>query len=162
PFVSADGGCNLDIHVAPDCYPLYLGLDTDALFAAARPFAADGRALLGPSDAHALLLCAPNAATDKFGPFAARKHVDALRPLSLRADLDWKEIGRRLRARRLVLPARAFLALLCALGAEEARVPAALRRPPGGLRGGEYRRVLADTLALYPAEPGLPAVLRRE
>ena len=32
PFMSADGGVNLDIHVQPDSYPLHLGLDCEALF----------------------------------------------------------------------------------------------------------------------------------
>ena len=78
PYVSADGACNVDIHVHPDCYPAYRSLTTERVFADAVALHAGEMAFRAPSPGHAFLLCATNAAKDKFGPFAARKLVDAM------------------------------------------------------------------------------------
>jgi hypothetical protein len=162
PFVSADGGCNLDLHVEPDCYPLYRGLGVEALFRAARPLDLDGLRILVPAPEHALALCLSNAVKDKLGVFALRKAIDAMLLLRGTRDLDWAALEGILRDGRLTGPGRAFFALLEALGLEPGIVPRHLARPPGGLAAGEFRRVLAEWRGLFSDEPGLARLLRRE
>lgn len=162
PFVSADGSCNLDLHVEPDCYPLYRGLGVEALFGAARPLETDGRRILVPSPEHALVLCLSNAVKDKLGIFALRKAIDAMLILRARPALDWRAVETILRDGRLIGPGRAFFALLEALGLAPDLVPPHLARPPGGPAAGEFRRVLAEWRGLFPAEHGLAQLLRRE
>lgn len=162
PFVSADGGCNLDLHVEPDCYPLYRGLGVEAVFRAARPLDADGLRIRVPASEHALALCLSNAVKDKLGGYALRKAIDALLLLRMVRDLDWDAVETILRNGRLIGPGRAFFALLEALGLAPGLVPRHLGRPPGGPAAGEFRRVLAEWRALFPEEPGLARLLRRE
>ena len=160
PFVSADGTVNLDIHIEPDCYPAGLALTTERVFAAARRVeAGGGLAFAAPCDSHALLLCATNAAKDKFGAFAARKIIDAL--LMLRqATPDLSAVEDLAASARFHHPLHVFLALLRTLGAvlpahyDAAALPVRAR--------GEFARLVADTQALYPAVPGMMATLRRE
>jgi len=159
PFVSADGAVNLDIHIQPDCWPAFRSLTTARVFADALAVDAGGVALRVPSDTHAFLLCATNAAKDKFGVFAARKIVDALLLLQRRApDIDTAESLAR--EGGFLLPCRVFLALLHALGADLPRRYAAVNLPRRAR--GEFARLRDDALALWPEEPGLLATLRRE
>ncbi|MBT5415134.1 MAG: hypothetical protein HOH66_01590 [Rhodospirillaceae bacterium] len=162
PFVAADGGCNLDLHVEPDCYPLYCGLGAAALFGAARPMEIDGLRILVPAAEHVLALCLSNAVKDKLGVFALRKALDALMLLRAPHDLDWDAIEAVLGAGRLTGPGRAFFALLESLGLAPGIVPPRLARPPRGLAALEFRQVEAEWRALFPREPGLTSLLRRE
>jgi hypothetical protein len=160
PFVSADGSVNLDIHVHPDCYPAYRSLTTERVFAAACfADAGEGCRFRVPDDTQAFLLCATNAAKDKFGAFAVRKIIDALRLLRHgRLDLEVAEdyaVSGRFRG-----PFLTFCALLRVLGADLPARYDASRLPPHAR--GEFARLCADTLALYPSNPGLLATLRRE
>lgn len=154
PFMSADGGVNLDIHVQPDSYPLHLGLDRDALFATAEP----GGGCMLPAPSHSFLLLASNAAKDKFAPLAMKKFVDALVMLRLTPDLDWREIETRAGKARLSRPLAAFLGLLAALGGE---IPERYAR--SGPPGGELLRALRPIAELDAgASLGLGGLLRRE
>jgi hypothetical protein len=160
PFVSADGAVNLDIHVQPDCYPAGLALTAECVFAAAQMVeAGGGLAFRAPCDTHALLLCATNAAKDKFGAFAARKIIDALLLLR-RSAPDLVATESVAASARFHGPLRAFLALLRGLGAglperhDAGVLPVRMRA--------EFARMLADTQAFYPATPNLLATLRRE
>lgn len=157
PFVSADGACNVDIHVQPDCYPAYRSLTTAHVFAAARSVEAAGLTFRVPSDTHAFLLCATNAAKDKFGVFAARKIVDALLLLH-RGGPDLDAVRGFAEAGGYSLPVRVFLALLAALGGA---LPGATVALPRRSRG-EFARLLHETQCMYPEKPGLLATLRRE
>ena len=154
PFVSKDGGVNLDIHVQPDSYPLHLGLDCAALFAAADP----GEHCLLPAPSHSFLLLASNAAKDKFAPLAVKKVVDALMMLRSEAPLDWEDIARRARAARMERPLGVFLRLLSCLGAS---------LPPAycdeAAWRGEFLRALRPLAELDgTARLGTAALIRRE
>jgi len=158
PFVSADGACNLDVHIHPDCYPAYRSLTTDRVFARAVTIDADGLSFQAACADHAFLLCATNVAKDKFGMFAARKIADAMRLVG-HHDLDWAAIARMASEGGYAGPYRVFLRLLHDLGLRGLDVPDA-GFPPRMAR--EYARMLADTQRFYPDDPGLLATLRRE
>ena len=161
PFVSADGACNLDVHIHPDCYPAYRSLTTDEVFARAITIEADeGLSFRAACADHAFLLCATNVAKDKFGLFAARKIADAMR-LARRYDLDWSGLDRLATDGGYAGPYRVFLQLLHDLGLHvDGRDVPDPGLPPRIMR--EYARMLDDTLRFYPDEPGLLATLRRE
>ncbi|MBO6785134.1 MAG: nucleotidyltransferase family protein [Alphaproteobacteria bacterium] len=161
PFVSADSACNLDVHIHPDCYPAYRSLTTDLLFERSVTVDADGYTFRAASADHAFLLCATNAAKDKFGPFAARKIADAMR-LVAAGDLDWDMLDGLAEAGGFRMPFRVFVRLLAALGVAPGHLPAYAHAPLPARTREEYRRMLAETLRLYPTEPGLGATLRRE
>ncbi len=154
PYVSRDGGVNLDIHIQPDSYPLHLGLDCDALFAAARR----DKSCLLPDPSHSFLLLASNAAKDKFAPLAMKKFVDALVMLRQDPDLDWQEIFERAARARMTRPLRVFLRLLSCLGAE---LPGAPADSAGW--SGEFARTLRPLAELDSgAELGVAGLIRRE
>lgn len=154
PFVSRDGGVNLDIHIQPDSYPLHLGLDCAALFAAARP----GKSCLLPAPSHSFLLLASNAAKDKFAPLATKKFVDALVLLRQEPELDWDEVFARARRARMRRPLGVFLRLLSCLGGA---VPEAYRARES--QRGEFRRALRPLAELDgAARLGLAGLARRE
>lgn len=159
PFVSADGSCNLDLHTAPDSDPLDRVLAAEDVFAEARPIEVDGVPLCVPSADHFLVIALSNIIKDRFGPFAAKKIIDAGR-LIARTPLEWSRAMEILSRARLAKPAQAALALLSDLGF--AGVPDWLARPPRGGAGYEYPRVLAATRALYSDEEGWLAAARRE
>lgn len=160
PFVSADGACNLDVHIHPDCYPAYRSLTTDLVFANAITIEADGLTFQAACADHAFLLCATNIAKDKFGQFAARKIADAMR-LASRHDIDTGRLERLAEAGGFAGPYRVFLRLLrdLGLGADMVAMPADASL---SYRAREYARMLAATERFYPDEPGLLATLRRE
>ncbi|MEX0921662.1 MAG: nucleotidyltransferase family protein [Rhodovibrionaceae bacterium] len=154
PFVSADGGVTLDIHVQPDSYPLHLGLDCETLFAAAR----QGPNCLLPAPSHSFLLLASNAAKDKFAPLAVKKFVDALIQLRSGEELDWEEIFVRAGRARLTGPLAVFLRLLSRLGGT---VPEGYRAHE--TQGREFARALRPLAALDSrAQLGPAALIRRE
>jgi len=161
PFVSAHSTCNLDVHIHPDCYPAYVSLTTADVFADAQTVHDGDLTFLATSFDHAFVLCATNAAKDKFGPFAARKIADAMR-LATTRPLDWARLDRIAAAGRFGVPFRIFVRLLGDLGVD----PACL--PPDWADGlpmharAEYARMLHQTQSLYPGESGLAATLRRE
>jgi hypothetical protein len=161
PFVGPDGE-NIDIHIHPDSYPAHLSLSTERVFAAApRIEAADAR-FHAPAPEHTLALCITNAAKDKFGIFVAAKLIDAARLIAATPGLDWGEIERLAQDGHFAKPARVFLALLAELGLPSAAVPATLRRPPGGITAGEFRRLVASWQGLFARPEGRGAALRRE
>jgi hypothetical protein len=160
PFVSADGACNLDVHIHPDCYPTYRSVTTDDVFARAITIDADGFSFRAACADHAFLLCATNVAKDKFGLFAARKIADAMR-LAHRYDLDWPGLDRLAADGGYAGPYRVFLRLLYDLGlrADGFARPAEDLSPS---MAREYAHMRADTQGFYPDAPGLLATLRRE
>ncbi len=162
PFVSADGACNLDIHMEPDSYPLYRGLDAAALFAESRMARAGDLDIRVPCPEHVLALSISNAAKDKLGPFAVKKAIDAIFLLRRPEGLDWARLDALLGRARLRRPARAFFALLMGLGLPRGLVPAPMARPPGGLAAAELARALISWRSLFPGEAGLGATFRRE
>ncbi|MGE0256446.1 MAG: nucleotidyltransferase family protein [Alphaproteobacteria bacterium] len=161
PFASADGACNLDIHIHPDCYPAYRSMTTEAVFAAAVTATSAGMQFHVPCREHALMLCATNAAKDKFGPFAARKFVDAMR-LVASGPVDWPTLDHLAAAGNYALPLHAFLRLLRLLGVPAAALPAQVGTPLPWPRRRAFAAVLAEVRELWPSEPGLAATLVRE
>lgn len=161
PLVSADG-CNIDLHIHPDCYPAWRSLTTERVFAAAQAVEADGLSFRAPMPEHAFVLCITNAAKDKFDVYSLLKVLDAIALVRRHPALDWDEIAVLARAGGFWRPARTFLALLAALGVPEACVPATFRAPPRGLGAGAFRRVVTDFLTLFPHRLPLLELMWRE
>ena len=163
PFVSADGSCELDLHIHPDCYPVYRSLTTERVFAEAVEARAGDLAIRVPRREHMFLLTASNAAKDKFGPFAARKIVDGLAMLrDWRGMLDWPEITEIAAAGRFRKPLAVFCGLLGRLGLAEEDLRGAPPLVLPGPAAAEFSRLVAASLALYPDDPGMFALWRRE
>lgn len=162
PMMSADGNCNVDVHVQPDCYPAYRSLDTETLFADSRKIMLDGLEIATPSPTHALVLCLTNAAKDKFGPFSVRKLIDVVQLLKSDADIDWAEVEMLVRDGHFKAPARVTFALLERLGLSMTGVPASIRNPPTGLRARTFEGLVTDYRDLFVTEPGAWTVLSRE
>lgn len=162
PFMSPDGAVNLDLHVHPDCYPLYRGLDTEAVFEKSQWIETPQGGFRGPSAEHTLLLLVSNVAKDKFGPFAIKKIIDGIFLLSSGQDFDWTEIRTLSRRAHLSRPLKAFFALIGELGLDLSRMPGDLRVRPRGLAGLEFDRAVAEWRALFPRELDSVATLRRE
>ena len=162
PFVSADGACNIDIHIQPDCYPAHRSLNADRLFHDARPVSIGECSVLMPSPEHVLLLCATNSAKDKFDLVCLRKAVDAIVALRAAPSVDWNEIVDLARKGRFLLPLRVFFAILVALGLDPAPLPDVLRAPITGLRRRAMDQVVAQFRLLFPDEPPLTTLLWRE
>lgn len=162
PFVSADGACNIDIHIQPDCYPAHRSLDADRLFRDARPISIGDCSVLVPSPEHVLILCATNAAKDKFDLVCLRKAIDAVVVLRAAPSVDRNEIVDLARAGGFLLPLRAFFSVLVALGLDPTPLPALLRKPFSGLRRRAMNDVVDQFRLLFPQEPALLALLWRE
>lgn len=161
PLVSEDDGCNIDIHIGPDAFPVHRSLTTDDVFAAARTLETDHGDIRVPSPEHCFLLLASNAAKDKFGPFSVRKSIDALR-LMRQSDLDWTAMAQIAKAGRFLKPFAAFAALLSACADDQAfpkGFPDTLadgiqRLTSGPVSGPVFRRLAADYADLFPHPPG--------
>ncbi|MBL8673730.1 MAG: nucleotidyltransferase family protein [Rhodospirillales bacterium] len=163
PFHSPDGVVNIDLHVAPDAYPLTLGLPAADVFAGARAVAGPAGPFRAPKDEHVLLICASNAAKDRFGWQTISKMVDAARLLVARgASLDWDEIDRRAGAARLRRALDVTLALLVALGLPSTAIPAGRGAPPRGYAGAVFASVVGEWLAMFPDDVSGAAALWRE
>lgn len=162
PFMSPDGAVNLDLHIHPDAYPVHRSLTTDRVFAGSKVIPAGSLEIRIPSPEHCFLLLASNAAKDKFGELAVKKAVDAVVMLKGRPDLDWAEIESLAKRGGFLKPVSVFLALLAALGLDLAALPARLVVAPGGIPGREFRRMVADWTALFPAPMSDAGALRRE
>lgn len=163
PFFSPDGVCNIDLHVEADSWPLHAGLPADDVRAASRRVAYAHGTFAAPSSEHALLIAVSNIAKDRFAAPTLSKAIDLARLLARHAGgLDWQEIETRGERASLMPALRATLALLLALGLPRILAPPALSRPPKGLAGHVFARVLDDWLAMFPREPGAATMLARE
>ncbi len=162
PMISADGNCNIDVHVQPDCYPAYRSLDAERLFSAARPFEIDGVRYLAPDPAHALVLCLTNAAKDKFGPYSVRKLIDISAILSGGDAVDWTEVRDLFSAGGFEAPAWVAFSLLIRLGCPPGAIPEDLRGAPTGLRGRAFEKLVADYRSFFETEPRPLTILMRE
>lgn len=159
PFVSADGSCNLDLHTAPDSDPLDRVLTAAQIFDEARPMDVDGMVLRAPGIDHFLVITVSNIAKDRFGPFAAKKIIDAGRLIG-RATPEWARVMGILERAGLAPAAHATFMLLNDLGFPG--VPHGLTRRPRGAARREYACVLAETRELYPNDETSLGALRRE
>lgn len=162
PFMSPDGAVNLDLHIHPDAYPLHRSLTTERVFAGSKVVAAGLLEIRIPSPEHSFLLLASNAAKDKFAELAVKKALDAIVMLRQQPELDWAEIEQLAKGGGFLKQVTVFLALLAALGLDPAALPARLVAAPRGFARREFRRMVADWSALFPASLGLAGTLRRE
>jgi hypothetical protein len=164
PMLSADGAVNIDLHIHPDAWPLHRGLSTEAVFAAARAVPTPEGKIRIPAPHHMLLLTASHAARDLFLGGTVQAMIDAAQLLARHgAELDWQAFATAAAAGRSRQPVRAFLALLARLGVDMRAVPETWWRPPAGLSGAEFERLLHAAQALYPAAAnGWLARFRRE
>ncbi len=151
PFHSADGTCNIDFHIAPDSWPLPLGLTGDEVRAQARTVGG----VRMPSDEHALLIAVSNAAKDKFGWRTLGKMLDLARLLRASGTaMDWDEIQRRARAARLDRAMGCFFALMRELGGTAPDMPAP--------RGTVFKALVAEWRSGFVGEPSGLTTFARE
>jgi len=162
PFVSADGGCDIDLHILPDCFPAHRSLTTNRLFDAAVSVDIAGATCSLPGPDHAFLLCISNAAKDKFGAKALRKVIDAILMVRGEAPPDMARVAALAREGGFLGPAVVFCRLLIGLGLAPNGFPPELRRSLPGFRAREFDRMAADFKSLFPGEPGLGGMLWRE
>ena len=158
PLVSADGQCNVDLHTAPDSDPLDRALSADAVFTASRVVETNGLSFRAPSPEHMFVLCVSNAAKDKFGPFMAKKILDATQLLRRAPHLDWAAVDAIFAAAELRRAAATFLNLLGALGLHGY---GSARKLPA-MAAGEFRRLVAEWRDVRPSDPSVLTKLRRE
>ena len=162
PMVSADGGANVDLYVQPDAWPLYRGLDVEAVMRSARPVEVDGISLLAPAEAHSLLVVASNAGRDLFGPTTVPKLLDAVLLAGRLTPAGLAEAAERAAAAGLAGPVSCLLALAGRLGARLPALPPALATPAGPIAGMEFERLIDDYAEVFRAPPGPLVRLRRE
>jgi hypothetical protein len=156
PFHSADGDCNIDLHVKPDSYPLSLGLSTEDVFAQARQIMAGPQLVSVPSAPHLALILIANFAKDKFAPSGLRKLLDLGRLLRHEHEFAWSELIERAGKARLRKALETSVALLRGLGTPDEWLPANLGRG----RSAVIDRLLQDWCRQTP--PSLWRRLERE
>jgi hypothetical protein len=156
PLVSPDGMVNVDLHILPDCYPLYRGLTTELVFAEAIALETALGPISVPRDEHAFLIALGNATKEKFGPDAMKSLIDAARLMGSGSAFDWKSVRDLAGRAGLARPLEALLALIGRFDQDEAASSFS------GIRMGELNRAEADLLAFFAN--GFPATtkLRRE
>lgn len=152
PFHSPDGNCNIDLHVQPDSYPLYLGLNVDQVFAQARQVMAAGQPVAVPCAAHMAMIVVSNLAKDKFAPNGLRKLLDLARLLRHEHDFPWIELIETAQRARMGRALETTLALLRGLGTPDDAIPPSLGR--------RRSRVLDELLADW-CDQRLPTLLQR-
>lgn len=162
PLVSAEGDCNIDIHVQPDCYPAYRSLTVDDVFDGSTISTIAGTEAKIPCVEHAMLLCLTNAAKDKFGVFSVRKLVDVSMLLKSGMPIDWALVERLAAEGSFLKPARVVFALLRRLGLPAGIVPELLCRAPTGLAAGPFERLVSDYASMFATEPSTMRVFERE
>lgn len=162
PLVSAEGDCNIDIHIQPDCYPAYRSLTVDDVFDGSTICTIAGTGVKFPCVEHAMLLCLTNAAKDKFGVFSVRKLVDVAMLLKAGMPIDWALVERLAAEGSFMKPARVVFALLRRLGLPAGAVPESLCRAPTGLAAGPFERLVSDYASMFATEPSMIRVFERE
>ena len=162
PLLSADGVCNIDVHIQPDCYPAYRSLTVEEVFDQSESQEIDGATVKMPSAEHALLLCLTNAAKDKFGIFSVRKLVDIVMMLNSDRAIDWDRVTDLAAAGHFLGPARVAFALLRCLGLPAGLVPDELCPAPAGIAKGPFARLVTDYATLFEETPSALRVLERE
>lgn len=162
PLMSADGDCNIDLHVQPDCYPAYRSLTVEDVFAQSVAHEIDGTVVQVPCVEHAMILCLTNVAKDKFGEFSVRKILDIVTMLGSGRPMDWNKVIQIASSGRFLKPAGVVFALLNCLGMSRANVPDALRRIPSGVAKGPFARLVSDYANMFQNRPSAMRVLERE
>jgi hypothetical protein len=112
PMTSSDGLVDIDLHVLADCYPLALGLSTNAVFERARSVSLAEHEIKIPCPEHMLLIALSNATKEKLGPQSVKSLLDCGRVLASEPTLDWTLVDTALSAARLETPARVTFAAI--------------------------------------------------
>lgn len=162
PLVSADGDCNIDLHVQPDCYPAYRSLTAEDLFAQATDHEIEETVIRIPSPEHALVLCLTNAAKDKFGAFSVRKILDIIALLGAPREFDWAAVRTLATAGHFLKPAGVVFALLQSLGLPPGRISEEFCRTPRGFAAAPFERLVSDYAGMFERTPSAIRVLERE
>lgn len=162
PLMSAEGDCNIDLHVQPDCYPAYRSLTAEVVFAHSVEQDIDGTIVQIPSTEHAMVLCLTNAAKDKMGVFSVRKMLDIVTMLCEPRAIDWDMVASLASSGHFLNPACVAFALLRRLGLPSGRVPDQLNRVPTGLAKAPFTRLVSDYANMFETPPSALRVLERE
>lgn len=162
PLMSAEGDCNIDLHVQPDCYPAYRSLTAEDVFAQSVVQDIDGTIVHIPSAEHAMVLCLTNAAKDKFGVFSVRKVLDIMTLLGNQGAVDWDKIVALASSGHFLKPARVVFALQRCLGLPSGIVPDSLSRMPAGPAKAPFARLVSDYADMFENPPSALRVLERE
>lgn len=137
PLVSADGVVQVDLHIAPDAFPLSRALSAEAVFR-------DAVTVNGPPAAHTThtaVIAVSNLAKERFAPRALRQLIDLGR-LAAMEPIDWAGVSRLARAAGLHLALNTATGALRQLGTAPERLPATSPGPGIALA----RRLLAGRL----------------
>jgi len=163
PFCSSDGVTNIDLHIAPDDYPVHRSLDTETLFAASRMIEVNGQTIRVPSRDHLFVLAITNAIRDKFEADSLKGMIDALTFLFLEDwQPDWTLIEELARRGGFTRGLSCFLRLIQHVNPPPAPLPGHLISPYHGAASIEFDHLLGDVLTLFPEEPTMFTRLKRE
>ena len=163
PFCSSDGVTNIDIHIAPDDYPVHRSLDTETLFAASRMIEVNGQTIRLPSRDHLFALAITNAIRDKFEADSLKGMIDALTFLFLDDwQVDWALIEDLARRGGFAKGLSCFLKLIQHVNPPPAPLPGQIIKPYHGATAIEFDHLLGEMLTLFPEEPTMFTRLKRE
>jgi len=163
PFCSSDGVTNIDLHIAPDDYPVHRSLDTESLFAASRLIEVGRQTIRVPSRDHLFVLAITNAIRDKFEADSLKGMIDALTFLFLDDwQPDWVLIEDLARRGGFTKGMSCFLKLIQHINPPLAPLPGQIIRPYHGAAAIELDYLLGDVLTLFPEEPTMFTRLKRE
>lgn len=162
PLVSPDAIVSVDLHVLPDCYPLYRGLSTEQVMARRRWLEVDGTRIPVAAPEHALLIAVANATKEKLGPSAIKSLLDCGRILTQVDTLDWSEVHDVAARAMLAVPLSATLRLVQRLGVDLPAVAENDLSALGSSAGSELERARCDFLEVFEQPFDWRAKLRRE
>lgn len=139
PMTSSDGLVDIDLHILPDCYPLALGLSTEAVMAGARSVRLPECSMEVPMPEHMLLIALSNATKEKLGPQSVKSLLDFGRILASEPELDWEYLYSTMAAAKLETPGAVTLAAIRHLRGETDSAP------PGGPRmAARFQAAMSD------------------
>ena len=162
PLMSAEGDCNIDIPVQPDCYPAYRSVLADDVLANAVSQQIDGTVVQTPVAEHAMILCLTNAVQEKLGVVCVRKlgYIVSLVQAGTAMYLD--KVISLASSGHFLKPVCAIFALLQTQGLPVGSVPHALQSKPSGVASGPFLRLVADYAAMFEKTPSAIRVRERE
>lgn len=142
PMTSSDGLVDIDLHILPDCFPLALGLPTEAVIENARSIRLPECEIKVPRPEHMLLIALSNATKEKLGPQSVKSLLDCGRIMASEPALDWGLVNGAISAARLETPARVSFAAIRYLRGETDSGPAG-----NAIMAGQFQGAMRDLVS---------------